>query len=108
MRNNHRNFNICHFFPIIMQEPLLNPFKLEPNSWHHKSMVLTLEILIPAGNIGIHEDIGVQMTYFRMSFPFIPSAFLYGSFFEEFRNFEEKWSEKKEKISRFISKLTSY
>lgn len=80
MRNNHRNFNMCHFFPIIMQEPLLNPFKLEPNSWHHKSMVLTLEILIPAGNIGIHEDIGVQMTYFRMSFPFIPSAFLYGSF----------------------------
>lgn len=52
------------FFSVIVDNPAFNPFKLEPNSWHHKNMVPALEILITAGDNGTHEDISGQMICF--------------------------------------------
>lgn len=68
------------FFSIIVDEPLLNPFKLEQNSWHRKNMSLALEIFIATGNTGTCEDISMQMINFKISFPFILSTLLYDSF----------------------------
>lgn len=86
-------------FPVILDEPILNPFKLEPNSWHHKNMVSALETLSMAGNTGTHEDISVQMTYFKISFPFTPSTFFIAFFFsEEFREAKNGMTRKKKYI----------
>lgn len=65
------------FFPGIMDESVLNHFKLEPNSWHRKNMVPALEQLLIVGNICSHEDLGMQITDLKTSFPFAPSTFLW-------------------------------
>lgn len=104
MRNNHRNFNLCLFFPGITDESVLNHFKLEPNSWHHKNMVPALEQLIIVGNICSQKDLGMQITDLKMSLPFAPSTF-FGSFL---RSREAKHAVTMKKKSRFIPKPTSY
>ena len=62
------------FFPVKMDESILNLFKMEPNSWHHKN-VPALEVLTVAGNTCSHKDIGIQIPCLKMSFSFAPSNF---------------------------------
>lgn len=81
----------------------MNPFKPEPNSWHHKNMVPALELLMVAGNICLRKGISIQLKYLKVSFPFAPSTF----FFLRFRE-EKNTVTAKKKMSVFIPKPTVY